>query len=153
MCAPSCASCESCGLCVRCEPGGCGAFCEPIALTDRSVCAGCATSVGCALTARSGVRLYLDTANDGIKLRQVDGSAQEYLWGLNGNPGVYLEGQNYTYVYESLKGLVHATLKDAHGYVEGVRGPLVEGFIDAHPFTHELLIPTAAKQAQQAPAS
>ena len=99
------------------------------------------------------LRLYLDTTNDGIKLRQVDGSAQEYLWGLKGNPGVYLEGQNYTYVYESLKGLVHATLKDAHGYVEGVRGPLVEGFIDAHPFTHELLIPTAAKQAQQAPAS
>lgn len=95
------------------------------------------------------LRLHLDTATKGIKLRQVDGAAQAYLWGLDGNPGIYLEGQNYTYSYESLKGLVHATLQDAHGYVEGVDQQLVEGFVNSHPFTHELLVPTAAKQAAQ----
>jgi hypothetical protein len=95
------------------------------------------------------LRLHLDSTTTGIKLRQVDGSAQEFLWGVDQNPGIYLDGQNYTYVHDTLRGVVHATLKDAHGYVEGVDQLLVERFVDAHPFTHELLIPTAAKQRAQ----
>jgi len=93
------------------------------------------------------LRLQLDAKKVGIKLRQVDGSAQDYLWQLEDNPGVYRPMQNYSYTYEALQGVVHSTLKDANGYVEGVDQTLVDRFIDAHPFVHDLLAPTVAKQS------
>lgn len=89
------------------------------------------------------LRLYLDTVNKGLKLRLVDGSAQGFLWAVKGNPRVDLPGQNYTFVYEVLQGMIHSTLKDGNGYVEGCTHDFVERYIKAHPFVFELLGPAA----------
>lgn len=67
------------------------------------------------------IRNHLDSKDPSVKMRVRDGSAQEYFWGIDWNP----VDDPRRFVVE----LVHATLKDAKGYVEGLSEPLVNEYI------------------------
>jgi hypothetical protein len=78
-----------------------------------------------------GLRGELDAATPGVvKLRMLDGSAKEYLWGVesNPNPAEHTPAENQTFVSE----LVHATMKDANGYVEELTKERVDGAVATH---------------------
>eukprot|EP01012_Entosiphon_sulcatum_P054981 TRINITY_DN762_c0_g3_i1.p1 TRINITY_DN762_c0_g3~~TRINITY_DN762_c0_g3_i1.p1 ORF type:complete len:726 (-),score=198.76 TRINITY_DN762_c0_g3_i1:281-2458(-) len=67
------------------------------------------------------IRNHLDAKDASMKMRVRDGSAQEYFWGIDWDPAE----DPRRFVVE----LVHATLKDARGYVEGLSEPLVNEYI------------------------
>merc|ERR1712008_433317 len=88
---------------------------EPPFLADDSRIA---FSAAASIVAR--VRLEVLDAPPGLKLRQVDGSARD--WMHSPNLATLLREDQTTFI----KGLVHATFKDANGYVED----LTEGDVD-----------------------
>lgn len=82
------------------------------------------------------VREELDRLRgDGVILRQVDGSAMNFLWSWNPDRRLSFEpsvGHGDT-VREFVSGLVFATLSDGHGLVEGLQKGTVEVYVDCHP--------------------
>ena len=77
------------------------------------------------------LRRELDVATPGaIKVRKVDGSADEYLWNVktNPNPAEHSPAENQAFV----AALVHETMKDSNGYVEGLTEATVEAAIQTH---------------------
>lgn len=70
--------------------------------------------------------LILDSRDTGVKIRQVEGSARDWMHSpecgslLRDKPNQFIEG------------LVHATLKDANGYVEGLTEQEVGQFLAAY---------------------
>jgi len=78
------------------------------------------------------VRARLDSERgEGIVLRQVEGSAMNFLWGWS---PTCPPGSNMQAAQEFLRGLVFATLSDAKGLVEGLDSQTVEGYVCSHPF-------------------
>eukprot|EP00296_Roombia_truncata_P000048 JP435706.1.p1 GENE.JP435706.1~~JP435706.1.p1 ORF type:complete len:575 (-),score=77.33 JP435706.1:149-1873(-) len=75
------------------------------------------------------VRTELDKANPGLRVRQLDGSAREYLFSLSSNPNPALEGQDPEYVNLVVRNVVHYTFRDANGYVEGLSEASLDEFI------------------------
>jgi len=65
----------------------------------------------------------LDSRNTGIKIRQVEGSARD--WMHDAESVQLLRSSSDAFV----RGLVHATFKDANGYVEDLEEPQVDDFI------------------------
>lgn len=67
----------------------------------------------------------LDARNEGVKIRQVEGSARDWMHSpecrllLKENQPLFLKG-------------LHATFKDAKGYVEGINESEVDGFIELY---------------------
>ena len=77
------------------------------------------------------LRAELEAARPNVVvIRMLDGSAKEYLWGIrsNPNPSLHTAVENQRFVSD----LVHATMKDANGYVEG----LTQHRVDASVWTH-----------------
>mmetsp|Transcript_5907 Transcript_5907/g.7764 ORF Transcript_5907/g.7764 Transcript_5907/m.7764 type:complete len:1006 (-) Transcript_5907:86-3103(-) len=72
------------------------------------------------------IRSYLDDISPGFKMRIQGGSSQEFLWEIDYQPKERPK--------EFLKGLVHATFRDAKGYVEGLTGEDIDEFIEL--FSH-----------------
>jgi len=71
------------------------------------------------------IRLHLDSMTSGIKIRQLDGSARDWMWTVTENPA------NDTIKEEQfVRNLIHKTLCDAKGYVEGLSEGLVDKYID-----------------------
>lgn len=70
------------------------------------------------LVARIRVEV-LDRRDEGFKIRQVDGSARDWMHGATGD---LLRHEKMEFV----SGLVHSTLMDANGYVEGLTREEVE---------------------------
>jgi len=70
------------------------------------------------------IRLHLDAVTDGIKIRQIDGSARDYMWTVTENPK-----NNFEKAEQFLRNLIHKSLCDANGYVEGLSQELVDKFI------------------------
>jgi hypothetical protein len=80
------------------------------------------------------VRARLDEENaeagGGIVLRQVDGTAKDFFWNWDaGRP----PSSTQEILGEFFRGLVFATLSDAHGLVEGLHSETVEHYISSHP--------------------
>lgn len=78
-----------------------------------------------------GLRFELDASTPGVvKIRMLDGSAKEYLWGVesNPNPKERTAAENQKFVSE----LVHVTVKDANGYVEELTKDRVDAAIKMH---------------------
>jgi len=67
------------------------------------------------------VRTWLDDAHPGFCMRVVGGSSQEFLWDLDYHPRERPDA--------FLRGLVHATFKDAKGYVEGLSEAQLDDFM------------------------
>ena len=78
----------------------------------------------------AGLRGELDIASPGMKVRKVDGSADEFLWSVkaNPNPKEHTAAENQAFV----SALVHETMKDSNGYVEGLTEATVEAAIKTH---------------------
>lgn len=79
------------------------------------------------------IRTWLDAqrGETGVVLRQVEGSAMNFLWGWNpDNPPASSDQAREDF----FRGLVFATLSDGNGLVEGLEPSLVESFVDRHPF-------------------
>jgi len=68
----------------------------------------------------------LDQRDTGIKLRQVEGSARDWMHGPVNAPLLRDSPDRF------VAGLVHATLKDAHGYVEGLCEQEVDQYIERY---------------------
>eukprot|EP00009_Paramoeba_aestuarina_P007996 CAMPEP_0201518852 /NCGR_PEP_ID=MMETSP0161_2-20130828/9580_1 /ASSEMBLY_ACC=CAM_ASM_000251 /TAXON_ID=180227 /ORGANISM="Neoparamoeba aestuarina, Strain SoJaBio B1-5/56/2" /LENGTH=600 /DNA_ID=CAMNT_0047916741 /DNA_START=99 /DNA_END=1898 /DNA_ORIENTATION=+ len=68
------------------------------------------------------IRAYLDALDHTFKMRVQGGSSFEYLWEVDYNP--LDEPKRF------VKELVHATLRDAKGYVEGLRADIINAFVD-----------------------
>ena len=121
------------------------------------------TVVACCRPACSHCRHFVDTAwRPGFKLRQLDGSARDWLWGVEAAPAVGAAPAAGSGGAESassavavsgaadaperdaaarrawevrvMEGVVHATLQDAHGYVEGLSGAVIDAAVGAHPW-------------------
>eukprot|EP00930_Biecheleria_cincta_P084631 TRINITY_DN74080_c0_g1_i1.p1 TRINITY_DN74080_c0_g1~~TRINITY_DN74080_c0_g1_i1.p1 ORF type:complete len:328 (+),score=81.21 TRINITY_DN74080_c0_g1_i1:30-1013(+) len=73
------------------------------------------------------VRRRIDEQGGGMVLRQLEGSAMDFLWGWcpEKPPGQALE--------EFFRGLVFATLSDAKGLVEGLDAATVDYYVRSHP--------------------
>lgn len=56
-------------------------------------------------------------------MRMIEGSSKEYFWQLAKHP--------LTMKRKFVRGLVHATMADANGYVEGVTKQQLDSFINA----------------------
>lgn len=68
------------------------------------------------------IRRHVDRHRDGMKLRAVGGMATEFLFTVEDHP----QANPQRFVRQ----LVHATLHDANGYVEGLHAALVDGYLD-----------------------
>lgn len=88
------------------------------------------------------VRGRLDEqAGRGLVLRQLEGSAMNFLWGWNpGRP----PGSSHEALEDFFRGLVFATLSDGKGLVEGLEKDFVEYYVSRHPII-------AGSQTQAAP--
>ena len=73
---------------------------------------------------QSLIRGYLDEMDPSFKMRVQGGSSCEYLWEVDFHP----PNEPTRFVRE----LVHATLKDAKGYVEGLTEKQVNIFVDEY---------------------
>jgi len=73
------------------------------------------------------VRRRIDEQGGGMVLRQLEGSAMDFLWGWcpEKPPGQALD--------DFFRGLVFATLSDAKGLVEGLDAATVEYYVQSHP--------------------
>lgn len=69
------------------------------------------------------IRSKLDEINPGFKLRMLEGSAKEFLWQFTKDPNKHRSS--------FVRGLVHATLSDANGYVEGLTREIIDNALDA----------------------
>lgn len=69
------------------------------------------------------IRVYLDATHPGFKMRMAEGNAHEFFWSQLEHPRVRPEA----FVRE----LVHQTLKDANGYVEGLSKSEVDKYVDS----------------------
>lgn len=67
------------------------------------------------------IRHELDHDDPQFKLRMIDGSAREYLWSLETKP---------KHPRRFIKALVKATFRDAHGYIEGLKGTDIDKFLE-----------------------
>eukprot|EP00933_Yihiella_yeosuensis_P023905 TRINITY_DN1855_c2_g1_i1.p1 TRINITY_DN1855_c2_g1~~TRINITY_DN1855_c2_g1_i1.p1 ORF type:complete len:388 (+),score=123.20 TRINITY_DN1855_c2_g1_i1:82-1245(+) len=76
------------------------------------------------------VRGRLDEVSRGMVLRQLEGSAMDFLWGWK--PG-HLPLSSQQALEEFFRGLVFATLSDARGLVEGLDAATVEYYVGSHP--------------------
>ena len=80
-----------------------------------------------------------------FKMRMVDGAAREYLWSVTEHPIVPADkAKEDKFVHD----LVHATFKDANGYVEGLTEGEIDDFIIQveHEFNESLPITTRIPQ-------
>merc|ERR1712187_719995 len=79
-------------------------------------------------------------------LRQLEGSAMNFLWGWNPKrpPGSSQEA-----LEDFFRGLVFATLSDGRGLVEGLDNDFVEHYVSRHPIIASCQ-PTAATGAPDA---
>jgi len=71
------------------------------------------------------IRSYLDEKDPTFKLRMTDGSAREYLWGLQHHEDTEPLKDPDHFVRQ----MVHATFRDANGYVEGLSEQQINEFI------------------------
>lgn len=87
-------------------------------------------------------RTLLDEEEDGFKMRMIDGSARDFLWSVNEHPVVIGDfEQEDEFVHQ----LVHATFKDAKGYVEGLTEEEIQDFIMKIEREYDDELPTNAK--------
>jgi len=79
------------------------------------------------------VRAWLDAQRGatGVVLRQVEGSAMNFLWGWSPDKPPASSDQAREVFF---RGLVFATLSDGNGLVEGLQPSLVESYVSRHPF-------------------
>ena len=68
-------------------------------------------------------REVLDVRNPGFKMRQLEGSARDWL---HGEAASQLGSRSPEFV----RGLVHATFRDNEGYVEGLSEQEVDEFLE-----------------------
>lgn len=96
------------------------------------------------------VRESLDLRRGGgFLLRQLEGSSMDFLWGWDKErPLGELETD-----YEFTKGVISATFKDAHGYVEGLQEPELMWWTSLHPAFREAASATPLGSPQGAAAS
>lgn len=81
------------------------------------------------------VRAELDRSRgEGIVLRQVVGTAMDFLWSWNPDRRLEPAGGSSGVIREFVSGLVFATLSDGRGLVEGLESGTVEVYVDCHPF-------------------
>ncbi|KNH03962.1 BAG domain containing protein [Perkinsela sp. CCAP 1560/4] len=66
------------------------------------------------------IRKILDKRSPGMKMRMIDGNAQQYLQGIT---------EKDTRVETFIRDIVHSSLKDATGYVERLDKKLVDNFL------------------------
>lgn len=71
------------------------------------------------------VRAKLDEGRDGLIMRQLDGSAQNFLWGWPKDQSL----ASSQIFQDFVRGLVFATLSDGHGLVEGLDSATVESYV------------------------
>jgi len=71
------------------------------------------------------IRLHLDSMTSGIKIRQLDGSARDWMWTVTENPASDAMKEE-----QFIRNLIHKTLCDAKGYVEGLSAEIVDKYID-----------------------
>lgn len=77
------------------------------------------------------VRARLDEqTGGGVVLRQLEGSAMNFLWGWDPNRQL---GASHQALEEFFRGLVFATLSDGRGLVEGLDSTAVEHYVGQHP--------------------
>lgn len=74
------------------------------------------------------IRAKLDEGRDGLVMRQLDGSAQNFLWGWSKNQSL----ASSQIFQDFVRGLVFATLSDGHGLVEGLDSATVEGYVSSY---------------------
>jgi hypothetical protein len=86
-------------------------------------------------------RAYIDRAAPSFRIRQVDGTAREELWHVPappavGNPNGSGGSSSERLAWERalVARLVHASMRDARGYVDGVDARFVDAFLHAHPW-------------------
>jgi len=88
------------------------------------------------------IRTALDSENSLIKLRMIDGSARELLWTLN--------EEDIQDPDKFVRSIVHATFKDANGYVEGLTENQIDEYIkqlnDNQAKNHILILPSGLIQ-------
>jgi len=94
------------------------------------------------------VRKRIDDEGRGMVLRQLEGSAMDFLWGWSPekppNQGLGLR--------EFFRGLVFATLSDAKGLVEGLDDATVEYYVNSHPILEGVEeMPAKGEAAAEAP--
>lgn len=96
------------------------------------------------------VRESLDLRRGGgFLLRQLEGSSMDFLWGWDKKrPLGELETD-----YEFTKGVISATFKDAHGYVEGLQEPELIWWTSLHPAFREAACATPLVSPQAAAAA
>lgn len=85
------------------------------------------------IVARARIEM-LDMRDEGIKLRQVEGSARD--WMHSPTSGLLVQSNPDLFV----KGLVHATFKDAKGYVEGLKESEVDRCIELYSLASTALV-------------
>jgi len=76
------------------------------------------------------VRGRLDQEGRGMVLRQLEGSAMDFLWGWSPDKP---PASTQEILQEFFRGLVFATLSDANGLVEGLDVATVEYYVNSHP--------------------
>jgi len=97
------------------------------------------------------LRARLDVARVGISLRKIDGEAPNFLWGLEKNPNPLIQGQDRSFVAQTLAGLVKATMSDGKGFVEGMDEQTAMQFVRVHPWVLQHILGQPVPQ-QNAPA-
>jgi len=76
------------------------------------------------------VRTKLDREGEGgMVLRQVEGSSMNFLWGW---PPERPPGESRDAFVDFSRGLIHATLSDGRGLVEGLDEQTIESYIGSH---------------------
>lgn len=98
------------------------------------------------------VRARLDAERGGeIVLRQVEGSAMNFLWGWSPSRP---PGTSYKALGEFFRGLVFATLSDGRGLVEGLDPTTVESYVCRHPLlASQEAVAAATAEAEAAEAA
>jgi hypothetical protein len=93
---------------------------------------GCEQVLDTAATITVRIRDVLDALNPCVKLRQVDGSARVFLAHArrSPNPALLQYCDQQGYVASFVRSLVHHSLRDANGYVEGLTEARVDELLE-----------------------
>ncbi|CAJ1394385.1 unnamed protein product [Effrenium voratum] len=75
------------------------------------------------------VRHRIDEMGQGMVLRQLEGSSQDFLWGWSSEKAP----NQAPWLVEFFRGLVFATLSDANGLVEGLDDATLNYYVESHP--------------------
>lgn len=71
------------------------------------------------------IRTELDAQEEGLKLRQLEGSAKEHLWQMQEEKRRPSDDES-----QFVRDMVHATFKDGDGYIEGLTKEKVDEYLN-----------------------